>query len=106
MWKSKRGFSYADENGGDVRVQGRHYDPVRQIRHETAHRRWPTRGWGAKKRARLALRLIFPRGDAGDLHYNGFTVLHRYGDWDASPLTGESRVIIHVCRTLGTTHPE
>ena len=95
-------FSYADENGRDVRVTGTDtYDPVRQIRHETAHRRWTDAGGGElKKRARLALRLIFPQEMQAILHYNGFTVLHRYGDWDASPLTGESRVIIHVCRKM------
>lgn len=33
-------FSYTDENGRDVRVTGAdYYDPVRQIRHETAYRR-------------------------------------------------------------------
>lgn len=94
-------FSYTDENGREVRVSGTdHYDPVRQVRHETAYRRWDdAQGTEVTKRARLALRLIFPQEMENLLHYNGFTVLHRYGDWDSSPLTGESRVIIYVCKT-------
>ena len=32
------------------------------------------------------------------LNYNGFAVTARYGDWDESELTGESRLLICVCR--------
>jgi SAM-dependent methyltransferase len=92
-------LSYTDECGREVRVSGTdHYDPVRQIRQETAYRRWyDADGNDVTKRARLALRFVFPQEMSCLLHYNGFTVLHRYGDWDSSPLTGQSRRIIHIC---------
>ena len=93
-------FSYTDESGRDMRVTGTdHYDPVRQIRHETAYRRWyDAQGKEVTKRARLALRFVFPQEMEALLHYNGFTVLHCYGDWDSSPLTDESGLIIYVCK--------
>jgi hypothetical protein len=31
------------------------------------------------------------------LHYNGFRVLARYGDWLGSPLTGEGYEQIYLC---------
>ena len=92
-------FSYKDENGRDVRVSGTdRYDPVRQIRHETAYRRWiDGEGKEVTRRARLAMRLIFPQEMMALLHYNGLRVLHRWGDWDSGPLTGESSRIIYEC---------
>jgi SAM-dependent methyltransferase len=93
-------FSYTDENGRAIRVSGTdRYDPVRQIREETAYRRWQdAAGQEVTRRARLALRLVFPQEMSCLLHYNGFTVLHRYGNWDFGPLTGQSHRIIHVCK--------
>jgi transposase len=32
------------------------------------------------------------------LHYNGFTIAQRYGDWKGEPLTAAGRSIIVVCR--------
>jgi SAM-dependent methyltransferase len=94
-------FSYTDKSGRDVKVTGTdYYDPVRQIKHETAYRRWQdAAGKEVVKRARLALRLVYPQEMEALLHYNGFTVLQRYGDWDSGPLSDDSRVIIYVCRT-------
>lgn len=48
---------YEDEAGQTVRVTGTDkYHPVRQIKHETAYRRWRDgKGREAVKRARLAL---------------------------------------------------
>lgn len=90
--------SYIDENGRAVRVSGTdYYDPVRQIREETAYRHWQdAAGRVVTRRARLALRLIFPQEMSCLLHYNGFRELHRYGDWDFSPLTDQSHRIIQV----------
>ncbi len=93
-------FAYTDENGKEIRVSGTDfYDPIRQVRHETAYRRWRDKnGEEVTKRARLALRFVFPREMDALLHYNGFSVLQRYGDWDSSPLTNESSQIIYVCQ--------
>jgi hypothetical protein len=68
-------------------------------REETAYRRWyDDEGKEVTRRARLALRVILSREMNCLLHYSGFTVLHRYGDWDSSPLTDKSRRIIYVCK--------
>jgi hypothetical protein len=44
------------------------------------------------------LRYTFPQELAALLHYNGFTVLRQYGDWDETPLGAASPSIISVCR--------
>lgn len=93
-------FSYVNENGQEVRVSGTYeYDPVRQISIETAYRRWrDTESQEVVRRTPLALRHFFPQEMEALLHYNGFVVSERYGDWDSSPLTNESQVMIYVCR--------
>jgi hypothetical protein len=93
-------YVYIDEQGREVRVSGTdHYDPIRQIKHETAYRRWKDEtGEEITKRARLALRYFFPQEMEALLHYNGFTVMERYGDWDFGPLTDDSRAMIYVCQ--------
>jgi SAM-dependent methyltransferase len=98
-------FSYTDASGREVRVTGTDwYDPVRQVRHETAYRHWYDAGGEEVTRpARLALRAIFPQEMQALLHYNGFTVLQRYGDWDSNPLTGKSHTVVHVCKKTADT---
>ena len=74
------------------------YDPVRQITHETAIRRWiDTNGQEIVKRAPLALRLVFPQEMEALLHYNGFQIYEKYGDWNMDPLQDDSRQVIYLC---------
>lgn len=96
-------FAYADEKGREVRVSGtQRYDPLRQVKVETAYRRWrDSEGREIVKRVPLALRLIFPQEMEALLRHNGFAVAERYGDWDVSPLTNQSHVMIYVCRKVG-----
>jgi len=47
---------------------------------------------------RTALRYTFPQELAALLHYNGFTILRRYGHWNEEPLSAASPSIISVCR--------
>lgn len=93
-------FSYTDPQGREVRVSGTvDYDHVRQIYHENAIRRWRDEaGQEVVKFAPLARRLFFPQELEALLHYNGFTAIERYGDWDRSPLTEDSTVMIFVCQ--------
>jgi SAM-dependent methyltransferase len=93
-------YTYEDEEGRTVRVTGTDkYDPIGQIKHETAYRRWQDEeGREIVQRARLALRLIFPQEMEALLHYNGFSIIHRYGGWDRSSLTAESQLMIYVCK--------
>ena len=99
----KEWFAYENAAGQRVRVSGtEQYDPVRQVMLETAHRRWvDERGREILRTAPLSLRYVFPREMEALLHYNGFTVLEQFGDWDSGPLTSASRNMIFVCRRRG-----
>jgi SAM-dependent methyltransferase len=92
-------FSYVDEHGQSVSVSGTdYYDPIRQIRHETAYYRWHNeQGEEITRRERLVLRYIFPQEMEALLHYNGFEVLHCYADWGQSPPTDNSRTLVYTC---------
>ena len=96
-------FTYQGKEGQTVRVTGTDkYDPVRQIKHETAYRHWRD-GGGREivKRARFSLRIIYPQEAEALLQYNGYSVIHRYGGWDRSSLTAESQNMIYVCQRNG-----
>src|SRR5262245_28938215 len=93
-------FMYADERGAEVRVSGTcHYDAVRQVYTEAAYRRWQAAdGQEVTHYSPLEMRVFYPQELEALLHYNGFTVLERYGDYDRGPLTAESRTMVYVCR--------
>lgn len=92
-------FEYDAGDGRYVKVSGiNRYDPVNQVRHETAYRRWQNaNGETVTTVAPLALRSYFPQELENLLHYNGFTVEARYGNWDFSPLTEASPMLIFLC---------
>jgi SAM-dependent methyltransferase len=93
-------FTYADERVGEVRVSGTcHYDLVRQVYTETAYRRWrEVDGRDITHHSPLELRFFYPQELEALLHYNGFTVVEQYGDYDRGSLTAESKTMIYVCR--------
>jgi hypothetical protein len=96
----KEWFTKAHPGGREIRVSGtEQYDELSQIKIETAYRRWKdASGEEVVRVAPLALRYTFPQEMESLLHYNGFTILERYGDNDRSPLTNESRLMIYVCQ--------
>lgn len=92
-------FSYANEPGQEVQVAGwQTYDPATQIRTETAVRRWTDAAGEAHER-HAPLRLRLTRADELDglLAEAKLEVVARYGDYDRSPWTAESRFTIVVC---------
>jgi hypothetical protein len=93
-------FSYLGPEGTEVRVSGTtRYDPVHQIYHEDAIRRWrDATGQEVVRYGPLARRRFFPQELEALLHYNGFKTLHCYGDLDCSELTETSRLMIFVCQ--------
>ena len=94
-------FSVQRPDGSMVKVSGfDHYDELRQIRTETAHRRWVDANEETieERTAPLSLRYVFPQEMETLLYYNGFEVMERYGGPDRSPLTDESSALIYVCR--------
>ncbi len=96
----KEWFSYENPEGQEVKVSGiEDYDPLRQVKLETAYRRWKdASGQEVVHIAPLSLRYVFPQEIETLLHYNGFEILERYGDCEGNPLTGESRMMIFVCK--------
>ena len=93
------GQPYTDSRGREVRVsRTQSYDHVTQILHWTTYRRWREDEQEQTRVTRIALRYTFPQELAALLHYNGFTILRQYGDWNLEPLTAASPSIIVVCR--------
>ena len=91
--------SFTDAEGREVREwRTRTYDHVAQVLHWTSYRRWHEGSEERTKITRIALRYTFPQELAALLHYNGFTIARRYGDWNGEPLTAASPSIIVVCR--------
>ncbi len=91
--------SFTDADGREVRESRRRtYDHVAQILHWTSYWRWHEGSEERTKITRIALRYTFPQELAALLHYNGFTIERRYGDWNLEPLTAASPSIIVVCR--------
>jgi SAM-dependent methyltransferase len=92
-------FDYTDAQGRHVEVSGTlRYEPLRQVYHEDAVRRWrDADGREVTRYGPLARRLFFPQELEALLHYNGFTVVQRLGDWDGSPLADDSRLRVLVC---------
>ena len=93
------GQPYTDSSGRDVRVsKTQAYDHVAQILHWTTYRRRRAGDQEHTTITRIAVRYTFPQELAALLHYNGFTILRQYGDWNLEPLTAASPSIIVVCR--------
>ena len=91
--------SFIDTSGREVRLsRTRVYDHVAQILHWTTYRRWHEGEEEHTKVTRIALRYTFPQELAALLHYNGFTIMRQYGDWNLEPLSAASPSIIVVCR--------
>lgn len=98
-------FTAEHPDGYEIKVSGiDRYDAFRQIRTETAYRRWTdSNGEEMTKVAPLSLRYIFPQEMEGLLHYNGFEIVEQYGDFDLGPVTDESTLITFICRKLELT---
>jgi SAM-dependent methyltransferase len=92
-------WTYTDPQGHTVQVTGRqHYDHVSQIMHWTTSRRWQVGAAVDTRVTRIATRYVFPQELEALLHYNGFTIVRQYGDWEGERLTAESPRMITVCQ--------
>jgi SAM-dependent methyltransferase len=89
---------YSDPDGrGTVTVtENNVYDTASQINHI----RWYYRIEGETEEAAVALdlRMYYPREIEALLHYNGFDLIARYGDYDETPFTTQSTRQLIVCR--------
>jgi SAM-dependent methyltransferase len=97
----EQGQPYTDGSGRQVRVsRTQAYDHVAQILHWTTYRRWGAGDQEHTTITRIAVRFTFPQELETLLHYNGFSILRQYGDWNLEPLTATSPSIIVVCRIM------
>lgn len=91
--------SYIDAQGREVTIANSQvWDHVNQWMTWKGVRRWQENGAPHERTSHITVRYTFPQELQSLLHYNCFDVLHTYGDWDKSPLTGESMNMIVVCR--------
>lgn len=91
--------SYWDPaGGGRVMVKERNfYDRSTQINHITRFFQRGDEEWEEE----LQMRIYYPEEMEALLFYNGFTVLERFGDYDASSFTSSSPQQLWVCTPGG-----
>lgn len=100
-------FRYPAPGGGEgpiVRYSERFdYDKLRQVLFVAME--FAPVGGGESWMTPLAHRQFYPQELETLLHYNGFVVTERWGDFDGSPLAQESRVLILACRARAARSP-
>ena len=85
-----------DGKGTVVITETNHYDKASQINHIKWHYDIAN---GAEKFVReINLRIIFPKELDALLHYNGFVIEKKYGDFDGSDFNAASPRQIVICR--------
>jgi SAM-dependent methyltransferase len=89
--------AYPDPDGRETVTitENNVYDPASQINHV----RWYYRieSQAEETTATLDLRMYYPQEIEALLHYNGFDLHARYGDYDETPFTGQSSRQLLVC---------
>ena len=97
--KQNEHYSFMNADGHEVReATTQVYDHGDQILHMTSYKRWHDGEQDHETMSRIALRYTFPQELIALLHYNGFSILRQYGDWNQEALTASSPSIISVCR--------
>lgn len=101
QYEEEEWFTYRNVQEQIVRVSGtQRYDPINQVMHWATYRRWTDLAGSKTTATRIACRFTHPQELEALLHYNGFQILHQYGDWDKNGLTMMSEHIISLCRHL------
>jgi SAM-dependent methyltransferase len=95
----EEGPGYVDAEGRALRVfRTQRYDHVSHVLTWFGRHVWSENGESREKHSRVSVRFTFPQELGALLHYTGFEITRRYGDWDLSPLSESSRSIIVVAR--------
>lgn len=87
---------YPDPDGaGEVVVsESNVYDDAAQVNHIRLHYRLPD---GSERTERLDMRMYFPQELDALLHYNGFRIDSKYGDYSLKPFGPASKRQLLVC---------
>lgn len=85
------------ESGQEVVVTyGNRYEADTQMIHATTYYTYP--GQPEQVGGSLALRMVYPQELDALLHYNGFHIEQKYGDFDRSPFDSSAKTQLMVCR--------
>ncbi|SDN65978.1 Methyltransferase domain-containing protein [Alkalicoccus daliensis] len=76
------------------------YNSLTQVQNNITIRRHMSPGNEILKeiKTQINLRYSFPKEMERMLHENGFEIVNVYQDWEESPLTGESKQMIYICK--------
>ncbi|WP_106767046.1 class I SAM-dependent DNA methyltransferase [Paenibacillus faecalis] len=95
--------SYQDDRGRTVDVYTIcRYDAISQVQHCTTIRRTKNEQGIIEKEHKtdIALRFTFPQEIQRLFAETGFDVVHTFGDWQESPLTGNSQSMVYVLKKI------
>jgi SAM-dependent methyltransferase len=91
-------FSEYDDPDGSGRMivmSSNRYEPDTQINRVTTFHRFPN---GPEVEGSLTMRMYFPQELDALLKYNGFTIEHKYGDYDGRPFDSKAEQQIVICK--------
>lgn len=92
-------FNFTLDDGTPVIVKEQcRYDSAAQINRVT----WTFCMNGKENRTRLDMRCFYPQEMDALLHYNYFDIIHKFGYYDETPFSAESRKQLFVCKVKET----
>ncbi len=91
--------TYTDAEGRNIRLsKTQRYDPVTQLLHWRTTKHWIENQVPQTAVEQVTVRYTFPRELDLLLQNAGFSIVEQYGNWDLSPLQGDSPSIITVAK--------
>jgi SAM-dependent methyltransferase len=88
-----------DGNGTVVITENNLYDSATQVNRIKWY--YGRRGQEGERVELLNMRIFYPRELDGLLHYNGFVIEEKFGDYDGSPFTSAAPKQILICSRAG-----
>jgi SAM-dependent methyltransferase len=85
-----------DGRGHVIVTESQIYNPATQVKHSTWH--YELQGTGETWDVPVDLRMYYPQKLDALLHYNGFVIEHKFGDFDGSPFSANSPRQVIVSR--------
>ena len=89
----RKGYPDPDGKGNVVVTETHNYDKATQIMHHTSYHKIKNEEIVKK----LKLRIFFPQELDMLLHYNGFKIDFKYGNFDEEPFNSDSKWQIVIC---------
>jgi SAM-dependent methyltransferase len=92
-------FTLTHPNGREIYVSGTdRFDYARQHWIQTCYERWDKPdGELVRPPNELILRYTMPQDMESILHYNGFSIVEKYADYDGTPVTEDQPATVFIC---------